>query len=60
MQKIRDFLLASWRELKNVTWPGKKEIIASTLVVLIVTVLLMIYLGIIDFALGKLIKIIFG
>jgi preprotein translocase subunit SecE len=60
MQKIREFLLASWRELKNVTWPGRKEIIASTVIVVLVTVLLMVYLGIIDFTLAKLVKIIFG
>jgi preprotein translocase subunit SecE len=60
MKKLIEFLKEVWRELKNVTWPGRKEIIASTVVVVLVTVLLMIYLGVIDFSLAKLVKIIFG
>lgn len=60
MNKLIQFLKEAWRELKNVTWPGRKEIIASTVIVVLVTLLLMIYLGVIDFALAKLVKLIFA
>ncbi len=60
MQKLMKFLRTAWAELKKVTWPGKKEILASTAVVLIVAVILMLYLGILDFLLSRLVKIIFG
>ena len=60
MQKFIQFVKEAWRELKNVTWPGRKEIIASTVIVVLVTLLLMIYLGVIDFALAKLVKLIFA
>jgi preprotein translocase subunit SecE len=60
MQKLIQFIKEAWRELKNVTWPGRKEIIASTVIVVLVTLLLMIYLGVIDFALAKLVKLIFA
>ena len=60
MQKLIQFVKDAWRELKNVTWPGRKEIIASTVIVVLVTLLLMIYLGVIDFALAKLVKLIFA
>lgn len=58
--KFVQFVKEAWRELKNVTWPGKKELVASTVIVLLVTLLLMIYLGVIDFALAKLVKLIFA
>ncbi len=60
MKKLIEFLKNAWLELKKVAWPGKKEIIASTLIVVIVTIILMIYLGVIDFLLTKAVKIIFG
>ena len=53
------FLRTSWLELKKVTWPGKKEIVASTAVVLIVAVFLMVYIGLVDFVLSKAIQFIF-
>jgi preprotein translocase subunit SecE len=60
MQKLIQFIKEAWRELKNVTWPGRKEIVASTVIVVLVTLLLMIYLGVIDFVLAKLVKLIFA
>ena len=44
MQKLIQFVKDAIRELKNVTWPGKKEIVASTVIVVLVTLLLMITL----------------
>ena len=44
-------------ELKKVTWPSRKETIASTSVVLITVFLVAFYLGIVDLGLSRLIKI---
>lgn len=60
MKKLIQFLKDAWVELKKVSWPGRKEIIASTVVVVIVGFLLMLYIGIIDFLLSKAVKFIFG
>jgi preprotein translocase subunit SecE len=60
MNKLIEFLKAAWVELKKVSWPGRKEVIASTIVVLLVTILLMIYIGTIDILLAKAVKLIFG
>lgn len=59
MQKIINFIIVSWQELRKVTWPSKKEIFASTLIVIIVSLFLMFYIGIVDFILSKIVKIIF-
>ena len=43
-------------ELKKVKWPTKKELFASTAVVLFLTLLMALYFGIVDFCLLKIIK----
>jgi preprotein translocase subunit SecE len=60
MQKIMQFLSDAKVELKKVTWPSRKQTMASTLVVIIIVFVLAIYFGIIDFGLAKLIKFILG
>ena len=60
MNKLITFLRTAWLELKKVTWPGRKEILASTVIVVIVAIILMLYLGTLDFLLSKLVKFIFG
>ena len=64
MDRIREFLQTAKQffrevrvELKKVTWPTKKETIASTSVVLVTVFLVAFYLGIVDLGLSRLIKI---
>jgi preprotein translocase subunit SecE len=64
MEKIKEFLRTAQQffrevrvELKKVTWPSRKETIASTSVVLITVFLVGFYLGIVDLGLSRLIKI---
>ncbi|MBI3786148.1 MAG: preprotein translocase subunit SecE [Deltaproteobacteria bacterium] len=49
------FLNEVWAELKKVHWPTRKETYAATLVVLIVTILVAAFLGVVDFAISHLI-----
>ncbi len=53
--KLRDsgpravtFLNEVWAEMKKVHWPTRKETYGATLVVLIVTAIIALYLGVID------------
>jgi preprotein translocase subunit SecE len=46
--------------LKKVVWPTPKQTVASTAVVIIIVFIVSIYLGIIDFALAKLVKFVLG
>ena len=64
MEKIKEFWKAAEQffrevrvELKKVTWPSRKETIASTSVVLITVILVGFFLGIVDLGLSRLIKI---
>ena len=60
IQKVTQFLKEAKVELKKVTWPTPKQTLASTAVVIIIVFIVSIYLGIIDFALAKLVKFILG
>ena len=47
-------------ELKKVKWPTRKELLASTAVVIVLTLFVAFYLGLVDFGLIKIIKAIVG
>ncbi len=50
------FVGEAWSELKKVAWPGRKETLGTTAVVLFLVVVVAIYLGLVDFALSRLVK----
>ena len=54
------FLRESRGELKKVKWPTRKELLASTAMVIVLVLLVSFFLGIIDFALIKIIKNVVG
>ena len=60
IQKVTQFLKEAKVELKKVVWPSPKQTMASTAVVIIIVFIVSIYLGIIDYALAKLVKFILG
>jgi preprotein translocase subunit SecE len=60
LEKVRQFLAGSKVELKKVTWPTPKQTLASTSVVIIVVVIVSVFLGIVDFGLTKVVKLILG
>jgi len=59
MKRILVFFQESFAELKKVTWPGREEVVSSTKVVLLSTLIVAAILGILDFILVKLIDLIF-
>jgi len=40
-------------EMKKVTWPGRKDTASSTAVVIVTVLIIVAFLGLVDFALGK-------
>jgi preprotein translocase subunit SecE len=54
------FLKDARMELKKVKWPTRKELLATTAVVIVLTLLVAFFLGLIDFGLIKIIKNIVG
>jgi preprotein translocase subunit SecE len=52
----RQFVVDAWQELKKVSWPGRKETLGGTGVVLLLVIIISIFLGVIDLGLSRLVK----
>ncbi|GAB7023658.1 preprotein translocase subunit SecE [Salidesulfovibrio brasiliensis] len=58
-QKVREFATffeESKVEIKKVVWPSRKETVTTCIAVLVVTLVISLYLGIVDFGLTKLVE----
>ena len=60
MEKINKFLKEVVSELRKVTWPTKDELIGSTIVVIVVSLVVAIFIGIVDRILGLGVQALFG
>jgi preprotein translocase subunit SecE len=60
MQKITTFFESVKIELGKVTWPTRKETVATTGVVVMIVFLISLYLGACDVVLSKLMRLILG
>ena len=56
MQAVIGFVKESWQELKKVTWPSRKEIWTSSLVVVFVALLFMTLIAGEDWGIHMLLK----
>jgi preprotein translocase subunit SecE len=54
--QVKDFFEKSKLELKKTTWPTRKETRATCLAVVILVVLLSAFLGLVDFALARIVE----
>jgi preprotein translocase subunit SecE len=57
VETVRQFLREVRVELSKVTWPTRKDTIASTSVVLVIVILIAAFLGIVDLGLSKLMRL---
>jgi preprotein translocase subunit SecE len=51
LKKILSFIKEAKAELKRVTWPGRQQVWYSTLIVIVFTLIVAAYLGLVDLAL---------
>ena len=59
IDKGMQFLREVKVELKKVTWPTRKQTIGSTAVVLVLTMLISLFLGVVDIGLSGIIRLVF-
>ncbi len=59
-EKVKQFIKEVKSELKKVVWPTRKDTIASTSVVVILVLIIALFLGLVDFGLSRVIRIILG
>ena len=60
VERVRLFLSEVRNELKRVTWPSSKEVYATTIVVILVSVFFGLYLFVLDFGINNLVQWIFS
>jgi preprotein translocase subunit SecE len=60
LSKTVQFLKEARVELKKVTWPTPKEALASTSVVIVVVIIVSLFLGIVDFGLTRIVRLVLG
>jgi len=58
-KKIANFIRESKQELSKVAWSTRQELIGATAVVIVVTSILAVYIGVIDMALSKFLRVMF-
>lgn len=57
-ERIKQFLKEFRIEMKKVSWPTRKEVTASTWVVIVVVIVVSFYLGLADLVFSKLLRLI--
>ena len=60
IQKSVQFVKEAIEELKKVSWLGRKEVVASTVVIAVLIIIVAIFIGLIDWVLSIVIKLILG
>jgi preprotein translocase subunit SecE len=60
IERIKLFLTETRTELKKVTWPTREELRESTKVVIVSTIMVTIFVGIVDQILSRIIRLVFG
>jgi preprotein translocase subunit SecE len=60
IERIKTYLTETRTELKKVTWPSRQELRESTRVVIVSTILVTIFIGVVDQILSRIIKLVFG
>jgi len=58
MKKVIKFFKEVAGELKKVTWPKKEEVVKLTLIVLLISGIIALYVGVLDIGFTKLLELI--
>jgi preprotein translocase subunit SecE len=56
VEDLKEYFEQSKAELKKVTWPSRKETIATCSAVLVLVVVMSLFLGVVDMGLAKLVE----
>lgn len=56
MEKIRQFLREAYSEMQKVSWPTREQTIQYTTLVIVISVSVAVFLGVLDYMFGSVIK----
>lgn len=59
LEKIRTFLREVRAEMEKVTWPGRPEVQAATVVIIVLVILVAAFIGAVDFVINRILGLFF-
>ena len=59
IEKIRQFLREVRAEMEKVSWPGRQEVQAATIVIIALVVLLAAFIGAVDYVVSRVLGLFF-
>ena len=59
LKRFREFLIETWAELKKATWPPRREVYGTTVVVIVAVLICAVYLFAVDKVLETAMKRVF-
>ena len=59
LRQLKQYLGEVWSELKKTTWPGRREVYGTTLVVISTVLICALYLWIVDLLLSRMMESVF-
>lgn len=60
IERAKVFLSETRTELKKVTWPTRQELRESTIVVIVSTFIVTVFIGVVDQVLSQIVRFVFG
>jgi preprotein translocase subunit SecE len=57
-KRTRNYLADVWAEMKKVSWVRRKELLTTTLVVIVFSTILAIFVGVFDFIFSQLLNLV--
>ena len=60
MRRLQNYIRDVILELRKVTWPTRDELRGATITVIIFAVICSLFVGIVDFALGYIVRLVLG
>ncbi|MEW6049587.1 MAG: preprotein translocase subunit SecE [Candidatus Zixiibacteriota bacterium] len=60
IEKLKKYLKETLAELQKMTWPTKDELVGSTIIVIVVSLIVAVFIGAVDRGLTLLVRTIFG
>lgn len=57
MMKVRDYLTNVRTEIGRVSWPSRKEVVSLTVLIILLSVVLGVYLGLVDLIVTQVLRL---
>jgi preprotein translocase subunit SecE len=58
-ERVKQFLREVRAEMEKVTWPGRDEVRAATIVIIVLVILLAAFIGVVDFVVSRVLGLFF-